>query len=153
MKEGPYFEDLPVGTSFETGTHTVTLEEIEAFAKVYDPQPFHLDAVAAEKSFFKRQVASGWHTTAVAMKLLVESGFFGSTGLLGLGVDELRWPRPVLPGDVLRVRNEVVESLPSSSGKNARIRWAMTMLNQNGEVVLTMNPLTLFPGRSRSDAK
>ena len=149
MKDGPYYEDLPVGTSFETGTHTMTLEEIEAFARVYDPQPFHLDAAAAESSFFRRQVASGWHTAAVAMKLLVESGFFGSVGLLGLGVDELRWPRATLPGEVVKVRNEVIEVSPSASGKNARIRWSLEMVNEDGEVVFSMKPLTLFPGRPR----
>lgn len=148
-KDGPYFEDLPVGTTLETGTYTMTREEIEAFASAWDPQPFHLDDAVAAATFFRRVVASGWHTAAVCMKLLVESGFFGKTGLLGLGVDELRWPKAVVPGDVLRVRSEVVENVPTGSGKNARVRWLTTVLNQNDEVVLSQRPLSLFPGRPR----
>jgi acyl dehydratase len=147
MKEGPYFEDLPVGTVLETGTFEMTRDAIVGFAEQYDPQPFHLGEKSAENTFFGRLVASGWHTAAVTMRLLVESGHFGTTGLVGAGVDELRWPKPVIPGDVLRVRTEVVENSRSSSGKRARIRWATTTLNQRGEAVFTMTSITLFPGR------
>ncbi|MBV8424614.1 MAG: MaoC family dehydratase [Candidatus Eremiobacteraeota bacterium] len=149
MKDGPYFEDLPVGTLLETGTYAMTREEIEKFAAVYDPQPFHLSDAGAASSVFRRQVASGWHTAAVTMKLLVESGFFGSTGLVGLGVDELRWPKAVLPGDVIKVRTKVVENTPTSSGKRAQVRWGTTVLNQDDEVVFSFTSLSLFPGRPR----
>jgi acyl dehydratase len=153
MKEGPYFEDLPVGTSVETGTYTMTAEAIAAFAREFDPQPFHLDPEAAKGSVFRRLVASGWHTASVAMKLLVESGFYGATGLVGMGVDEMRWAQAVLPGDVLRVHAEVAECAPGASGKRATIRWATTMRNQRDEIVLTMTSITLFPGRRHSTEK
>lgn len=149
MKDGPYFEDLPVGTSLETGTYRMSREEIEQFAAAYDPQPFHLSEDGAKASFFRRQVASGWHTAAVAMKLLVESGYFGATGLVGLGVDELRWPKAVVPGDVVKVRTRVVENTPTPSGKRAQIRWATTMHNGNDDVVFSFTSISLFPGRPR----
>jgi acyl dehydratase len=149
MQDGPYFEDLPVGTVCDTGTYAMTREAIIEFASMYDPQPFHLNDEEATKSFFGRLVASGWHSTAVTMKLMVESGFFRGTGLVGLGVDELRWPRPVLPGDVVRVRAEVVENTPTKSGNRARIRWYTTLLNQSDEVVLSFTSTSLFPGRPR----
>jgi acyl dehydratase len=149
MKEGPFYEDLPVGTLCETAAYTMTREAIIEFASMYDPQPFHLSDEEASKSFFGRLVASGWHSAAVTMKLMVESGFFRGIGLVGLGVDELRWPRPVLPGDVVRVRAEVVENTPTKSGNRARIRWATTLLNQRDEVALTFTSTSLFPGRPR----
>lgn len=149
MKDGPYFEDLPVGTVCETGTYEMTREAIIEFASMYDPQPFHLNDEEAVKSFFGRLVASGWHSAAVTMKLMVESGFFRETGLIGLGVDELRWPKPVLPGDVVRVRAEVVENTPTKSGTRARIRWYTTLLNQRDEIVLSFTSMSLFPGRPR----
>jgi acyl dehydratase len=147
MKDGPYFEDLPVGTVVETGTYTMSRESIIEYARVYDPQPFHLTDEGGATSFFGRLVASGWQSASVTMKLMVESGFFGTTGLIGLGVDELRWPKPVLPGDVVHVRAEVVESTPTKSGGRARLRWATTLLNQRDEVVFSFVSLTLFPGR------
>lgn len=144
-----YFEDFPVGTTFETATYAVTLEAIREFARVYDPQPFHLDPEAAKDSIFRKLVASGWHTAAVTMKLLVESGVHRAGGLVGLGVDELRWPNPVVPGDVLRVRTEAVEATPSRSGKSGIIRWRTTTLNQRDEIVLSMTSIALAPGRPR----
>ena len=98
-----YFEDLAVGQTFGTGTVTVEPEMIKAFAAEFDPQPFHLDEDAARGSLFGGLVASGWHTAALTMRLLVGGELQIVGGLIGMGVEELRWPRPVHPGDVLRV--------------------------------------------------
>ena len=143
-----FFEDYAVGDRFETGTYPMTFERIVEFAAVFDPQPFHVDEARAKESVFGKLVASGWHTTSVTMKLLVESGVMQATGILGLGVDDLSWPQPVLPGDVLRVRWEVVERSPSRSGNRGLIRTLVTTLNQRDEVVMTMRPKLLVPAQS-----
>ena len=149
MEEQParFFEDFPVGFAFESATAEMTLESIAAFAAEFDPQPFHMDPDAGEASIFGRLVASGWHTAGVTMRLMVGTGLFDATGLIGLGVDEIRWPRPTLPGDVLRVRGEVVEATPSRTGRRGTIRWEVTTSNAKGEPVMTMRTLTLFPSR------
>src|SRR5271166_331672 len=133
-----YFEDFPVGFSFETGTYVMSAESIVEFAKIYDPQPFHLDLGAAKASVFRGQVASGWHTAAVTMKLMVESGVFSATGMIGLGVDELRWPRAVQAGDVLHVRCEVVGRTPSANGKRGVLQSVVATLTAQNEVVMSM---------------
>ena len=140
---------MPVGTVLETGSYTVTEESILAFAREYDPQPFHVDPVAAKTTVFRTLVASGWHTAAITMKLMVESRSFEDTGMVGLGVDELRWPKPVYPGDSLHVRSEAIEHRPSKSGNRAVVRWHTTTLNQDAEVVLSWISLQLVPGRPR----
>lgn len=106
MSEPLYFEDLAVGQTFRTDKVTVEAGAIKAFAAEFDPQPFHLDEDAARESFFGGLVASGWHTAALTMRLFVEGEFTIAGGLIGLGVEELRWPRPVHPGDVLRAGRE-----------------------------------------------
>src|SRR4051812_23632223 len=98
-----WFDDLRVGMRFESRQKLVTREDIKRFAAEFDPQPYHLDEVAAEHSPFKGLAASGWHTAAVAMRLAVEARPFGPHPLLGLGVDDLRWLAPVRPGDVIRL--------------------------------------------------
>lgn len=119
---------------------------IRAFAAQYDPQPFHLDDEAARASVFGRLVASGWHTMAITMRLLVEGGLQPAWGLIGLGADELRWPRPVEPGDVLQVEWEVIEVRPSSSKPDRGVaRLGVTTRNQRGEVVLTLITTALVP--------
>jgi acyl dehydratase len=133
-----YLEDLHVGDRFESDTFQVTEEGIIQFARDFDPQPFHLDASAAEQSVFKGLAASGWHTAAMTMKLFVTGGLRLAGGSVGLGVDELRWPRPVRPGDTLRLQTEIVEVRPSRSKTDRgvlRIRNVTT--NQKGEVVQT----------------
>src|SRR5258708_29821880 len=106
---------------------------VEAFAREFDPQPFHLDAAAAQTSLFHGLVASGWHTVAVAMRLLVTGGLPLANGIIGLGV-ELAWPRPTRPGDTLRVESEVIEILPSESRPNqAVVKVKSIALNQAGE--------------------
>jgi acyl dehydratase len=104
-----WFDDLALGMRFKTGSVTVTAEDIKRFAAEFDPQPFHLDEAAAERSVFKGLAASGWHTAAISMRLCVELRPFGHQPLMGLGVDDLRWMMPVRPGDVLHVEGEVAE--------------------------------------------
>ena len=137
-----------MGRRFSTGPVAVDAEAIRAFAAQYDPQPFHLDEAAARASVFGRLVASGWHTMALTMRLLVEGGLQPAWGLIGLGADELRWPRPVEPGDVLQVEWEVIEARPSASKPDRGIaRFRITTRNQRGEVVLTLVTTVLVPRR------
>ncbi|MFT4889511.1 MAG: acyl dehydratase [Halobacteriales archaeon] len=104
-----YFEDVEVGESETFGRYEVTPDEIMDFAKAYDPQPFHVDPEAANESLFGGLVASGWHTAAMTMRMLVDEQFTEEGALGAVGVDELRWPNPVRPGDVLHVEAEVLE--------------------------------------------
>jgi len=136
---GPFhFEDLTPGLKFKTGTRTLDAQAIIAFARDYDPQPFHTDAEAAKNSFFGQLVASGWHTMAVTMRLLVDGEFKPAGGVIGGGVDEFRWPIPVCPGDTLSVVSEVVESRPSKSRPDiGLVRVRHTTVNQRGETVQT----------------
>lgn len=133
-----YLEDLHVGDRFGSDAIEVTEKDIIAFARDFDPQPFHLDAKAAEQSVFKELVASGWHTAAMSMKLFVTGGLHLAGGSVGLGVDELRWPLPVKAGDTLRLETEILAVRPSQSKPDRgiiRIRNVTT--NQNDEVVQT----------------
>src|ERR1700733_8331941 len=110
-----WFDDLSLGRCFKSGEVSVTAEDIKRFASEFDPQPFHLDEAAAEKTAFKGLAASGWHTAAIAMNLAVSVKPFGPHPPLGAGVDDLRWTMPVRPGDVLHLEGEVVELVPSRS--------------------------------------
>ncbi|HJR57065.1 MAG TPA: MaoC family dehydratase [Rhizomicrobium sp.] len=133
-----HLEDLMVGQSFTSFSHLVTVEAIKAFAYQFDPQPFHLDEAAAQKSFFGGLAASGWHTAAITMKLLVESGMRLSGGLIGAG-GELTWPRPTRPGDVLTVVSEVLAVTPSRSRpERGFVTVRCETRNQNGETVQIM---------------
>jgi len=142
-----WFDDLKVGMRYKGGEAEVTRDDIKRFAAEFDPQPFHLDEAAAEKTIFKGLAASGWHTTATAMRLLVALRPFGPHPVLGLAVDELRWLAPVRPGDVLRIEGEVVELTPSRTKPQgaARVKW--TVFNQNDEPVLTFTPTAIVPRR------
>lgn len=129
-----WLEDLHVGQTFVSGSLTVTAEEIKAFARQFDPQPFHLDEAAARDSLFEGLAASGWHTAALTMKLLVEA-FPLAGGLIGAGGDTT-WPRPTRPGDTLTVHVEVVEILPSRTRPDrGMIRTRSETRNQHGEAV------------------
>jgi acyl dehydratase len=133
-----YLEDLHVGDRFGSGTLEVTEKGIVDFAEDFDPQPFHLDLDAAKRSVFEGLVASGWHTAAMSMKLFVRGDLRLAGGSIGLRVDELQWPRPVRPGDTLRLSTEIIEVRPSRSKPDRgiiRIRNVTT--NQEGEVVQT----------------
>ena len=114
-RDGYYFEDFSVGQRFETRTYAVSPEEIKLFARTWDPQPFHLDEEAAARTIFGGLAASGWHTAAITMGLVVRGQFRPINGVLGLGVEDLRWPAAVRPGDALRVTSEVLELRPAIS--------------------------------------
>lgn len=142
-----YLEDLTAGDRFESGPDTVTDEGIINFAREFDPQPFHVDLIAAEKSIFQGLAASGWHTAAITMRLFVQATNFAE-GAIGLGVDELRWPNPVRPGDALRVEVEILDLRESRSKPGygiIRIRNVTT--NQRGEIVQTMFANAMVPRR------
>ena len=142
-----WFDDLKIGMTFKSGETTVSREDIKRFAAEFDPQPFHLDEAAAEKTIFKGLAASGWHTAAIAMRLAAETRPFGPHPLLGAGVDELRWPKPVRPGDTLHLEGEVVDLVPSQSKPQGVVRIRWTAYNQHGEAVYTFNPIAIVPRR------
>jgi acyl dehydratase len=144
-----YLEDYAVGQTYVSGTKRVDKNEIVAFAQQFDPQFYHLDEVAALKSPFKGLAASGWHTAAMTMRLLVDGEFKPAGGILGVGFDQLSWPRPVRPGDELRVKSEVLEVRPSKSKPDrGTIRVQNTTFNQNDEVVQMFTGNLLVPRRS-----
>jgi len=142
-----WFEDLKVGMRFKSDKMTVSKEDILRFAAEFDPQPFHMDEAAAKTTILKGLAASGWHTAAIAMRLAITARPFGPHPLLGAGVDELRWLKPVRPGDTLHLEGEVVELVPSRSKPQgvARVKW--TAYNQHGEAVYTFTPIAIVPGR------
>ena len=144
-----FFEDLKVGDRFKSQTYEVTEEQIISFAREFDPQPFHLDRVVADKTMFKGLIASGWQTAAITMRLFVQTLNFAE-GAIGLGVDELRWPTAVKPDDVLQVETEIVDLRESRSKPShgvVRLRYVTT--NQRGEVVQTMYASALVLRRKR----
>lgn len=144
-----YLEDYAVGQTYSSGRVRVEKDQIVAFAKQFDPQPYHLDEDAALKSPFKGLAASGWHTAAMTMRLMVDGEFQPAGGILGVGFDQLSWPRPVRPGDELHVKSEVLEVRPSKSRPDrGMIRVQNTTLNQNGEVVQMFTGNLLVPRRS-----
>lgn len=145
---GRYFEDFHVGDVIETEGATVTDSQIMDFAQRFDPQPFHMDAVAAAQGPFGGLIASGFHTLSLAFRLFRDTGTITGTSLGGSGGDELRWLRPVRPGDTLRVRVEVMETIPSRRGDRGTVRLAYTALNQHGEAVMTITLNHIIATRS-----
>jgi acyl dehydratase len=143
-----YFEDFSVGQKFgSTTTLSVDTPAIKSFASQFDPQPFHLDETAAQSTLFRGLAASGFHTAALTMRLLVDGGAPIAGGIIGAGMDELRWPRPVRPGDTLRTESEVLEMRPSRSRPEGFIKMRTTTLNQNDEPVQVMVANLLVPRR------
>jgi acyl dehydratase len=133
---GRYLEDFAVGQTFRSGRLRIDKERIKTFGAEFDPQPFHIDEEAARDTIFGGLAASGWHTAAVTMRLLVEGDLKPSGGIVGAGFDEFRWPRPVRPGDELRVESEVLEVRRSKSRPDqGLIKVRTTTLNQNDEAV------------------
>ncbi|MGH8142050.1 MAG: MaoC family dehydratase [Steroidobacteraceae bacterium] len=131
----PQVQDLQVGRRFSTGSYTMTEQEILAFANQFDPQPFHLDHAAASATLFGGLVASGWHTAAITMRLLVDGGPVLAGGTVGLGAD-ISWLHPVRPGDVLHVEGELLEVVPSRSRpERVRVTMRSETCNQHGTVV------------------
>ena len=150
-----YFEDFVVGQVHKSsGRVRVEKDEIIAFAKQFDPQPFHLDEDAARKSIFGRLVASGWHTAALTMRLIAGSEYRAATGTIGLGFDGLRWPIPVHPGDELRIESEVLEMRTSKSRPDRGLLKIRTRtFNQDGEVVQELIANAMVPRRPAGETR
>jgi acyl dehydratase len=144
-----YLEDFAVGQTFVSGRLRIDGERAVAFAAEFDPQPFHLDEAAARGSIFGGLTVSGWHTAAATMRLLVQSELKPAGGIVGAGLDELRWPRPVRPGDELRVECEVIEVRPSKSRpEQGMIKLRTTTLNQHDKPVMVYVVNLVVPRRS-----
>lgn len=144
-----YLEDLRVGQRFTSETYVMEASRIKEFAAEFDPQPFHIDESAAEASVFKGLAASGWHTAAIAMRLLVTGGLPFANGLVGLG-GEVAWPRPTRPGDILHVESEIVEITPSRSKPHQGIVTVRsTMFNQHGDAVYLLTAKLLVLKRPK----
>jgi acyl dehydratase len=141
-----YFEDLTVGDTDEFGTYDVTEAEIREFAGQYDPQPFHTDPDAAAETIYGGLIASGWHTCAMTMRLLVDGHFDDSAAMGARGVEELRFPRPVRPGDSLSVRTEVVEKTVDSADRGT-VRVRSETVTENDELVLSMTSEVMYARR------
>src|ERR1700736_6161171 len=138
-----YFEDVKAGERFKSATYQVSEEQIISFSRAFDPQPFHLDAVVADQTMFKGLIASGWHTAAITMRLFVQTLNFAEAAI-GLGVDELRWPNAVRPGDALQVETEIVDlRLSRSKPSHGIVRLRNVTSNQRGEIVQTMTASAL----------
>lgn len=142
-----YLEDLSVGQRFVSDTFIMEENGIRAFAADFDPQPFHLDGDAAKETFFGELVASGWHTAAVTMRLMVRSGLPISGGIVGAG-GEITWPRPTLPGAILRVESEILEIKPSRSNPSRGLAIVRSeTINQHGEIVQILVARLVVPRR------
>ena len=143
-----YFEDYPVGAIFEFGSTTVSESDIIAFATRYDPQAMHVDRALSARGPFGEVIASGWHTTALVMRQIADH-FLPENGLAAPGIDELRWPNPLRPGDTLRIRATILEARRSRSKPDrGLVRTLVEALNQHGDPVLTMKPMNLIRCRS-----
>ncbi len=146
--EALFLDDLAVGQRFSSGSHTLDEAQIKAFAAQFDPQPFHLDGQAAKATLFGGLAASGWHTAAITMKLLVESGLPLSGGIIGSG-GEISWPKPTRPGDTLHVVSEIEQVTPSRSRPDrGMIRVRSETRNQHGEVVQVLVAKLVVPRRA-----
>jgi acyl dehydratase len=147
-----YLEDFTVGQTFGSGRLKIDKEQIKAFAAEFDPQPFHLDENAAHETIFGGLAASGWHTAALTMRLLVESEIDPAGGIVGAGFDEFRWPRPVRPGDELHIESEVLEVRASRSRPHqGLIKVRTTTLNQRDEAVQVQIATLIVPRRLPAD--
>jgi acyl dehydratase len=143
-----YLEDFAVGDTFGSGCLVVDEARIKSFAAEFDPQPFHLDEATARQTMFQGLAASGWHTASLTMRLLVDGELKPAGGIVGAGFDELRWPRPVRPGDELRVTSEILEVRVSKSRPNQGfVKVRTTTLNQNDEEVQVFIGNLLVPRR------
>jgi acyl dehydratase len=143
-----FLDDLSVGQRFSSGSHTIDEAQIKAFAAQFDPQPFHLDGEAAKATLFGGLAASGWHTAAITMKLLVESGLPLRGGIIGSG-GEISWPRPTRPGDTLTALSEIEEITPSRSRPDrGMIRVRSETRNQDGETVQILIAKLVVPRRA-----
>jgi acyl dehydratase len=143
-----FLEDFQPGATFDSPSRTVQAGEIKAFAAAYDPQPFHLDETAAAASFFGTLIASGWHTAALTMRLLTESGLDISGGLIGAGMDELRWPNALVPGDTIHLHIEIADVRPSRSRPSIGIvKAVIRTLRADGAAVQELTANLVVPRR------
>ena len=148
-----FWEDLPVGKTLEIGSITVDHDEVIAFATKYDPQPFHLNEEAAAKSMFGRLSASGWHTCAMAMGLMVRGFLHESSSLGSPGLEGVKWLKPVYPGDTLTLNQRIIEVRPMKSRPDVGLtRTLWEMFNQHGEQVLMMDGYGMFRRRTPAEA-
>jgi acyl dehydratase len=146
--DGLYLEDVHVSMRLVSATHVLDAEQIKAFARQFDPQAFHLDESTAADTFFQGLAASGWHTAALTMKLLVDSGIPLADGIIGSG-GELQWPKPTRPGDVLHVVSEVLDITPSRSKPGrAMVTMRCQTRNQRGEVLQYFTPKLVVHART-----
>ncbi|MDQ2868243.1 MAG: MaoC family dehydratase [Verrucomicrobiota bacterium] len=142
------FEDFPAGTRLVSSAYPITADAIIAFAREFDPQPFHLDEKIAEQSLFQGLAASGWHTAAVSMRAFIDTMQVKKEGIIGLGVDELKWPTAVRPGDELRLEIEILSARISKSKPGyGIIRIRNVTKNQRDEIVQTFSANALLPAR------
>jgi acyl dehydratase len=149
-----YLDDFAIGQVFKTGKLRVDKEQIFTFAQQFDPQPFHLDEAAARNSPFQGLAASGWHTAALTMRLMVDGEFKPAGGILGVGFDELNWPRAVRPGDELHAASEIIDVRASKSRPDrGLLRVRTTTFNQNDEPVMMFTGNLLVPRRPATAAK
>jgi acyl dehydratase len=145
-----YLDDLKVGDRFISGEHALDAEQIKAFARQFDPQPFHTDEEAAKGTFFQGLAASGWHTAAITMRLLVDSGMPLADGVIGSG-GELHWVQPTRPDDVLHVESEVMEIVPSRSKPGrGMVQMRCRTLNQRGELLQSFAPKLVVTKRPQA---
>jgi acyl dehydratase len=143
-----YLEDLQVGDKVQTASVTVTEADILEFSRRYDPQPMHTDPEAAARGPFRGLIASGWHTGALVMRLVVDAKPLGGLPILGLGVDGIEWPHPVRPGDTIHVEMEVLAIRPSQSQPtHGVVKIRSTARNQRGEIVYVVTPNCWVPRR------
>jgi acyl dehydratase len=143
------FEDFPVGTHLVSASQSITADAIAEFARKFDPQPFHLDPKSAEKTLFGGLTASGWHTAAVSMRLFIDTMKVPG-GIVGLGVDELKWPNAVRPGDELHVETEILAARHSKSRPGyGIIRIHNITKNQRGEIVQSFMANAMLPARGK----
>jgi acyl dehydratase len=143
-----YFEDFSVGETWTSKSVVMTEQDIIRYAREYDPQPIHTDPEKAAAGRFGCVIASGWQIAALSMRLFVEAGGYGETPVVGVGIDELRWRRPVRPGDTLRVKREVVATEQHKTRPEfGVIKTQVTVLNQQDETVMSLVSLGQVPGR------
>ncbi len=146
-----YFEDYRAGEVFEFGARLITAEEIIQFASLYDPQPFHLDDEAAQKTHFGRLAASGWMTASVVMRMMVDNYISRVSSLGSPGIDELRWSKPVHAGDVLRVRVTILETRASKSKPDRGLLYGLNeAYNQNDELVMSYKGWGFYKARGQA---
>ena len=142
-----YLEDLRVGQRFRSGTHALDAAQIKTFARQFDPQPFHLNEGEARDTLFTGLAASGWHTAAITMRLMVDGGVPLAGGIIGAG-GEISWPKPTRPGDILHVESEIVDVTPSRSRPDrGMVTVRSETLNQRGEIVQVLTAKLIVPRR------